>query len=163
MRETTLFHSRGVLVTSERVVAAGRTWELGEIERVAAVRRAPRVFPWLLALLVGWIVGVPGLLAAMSTPGAPVGEAYELVLGVAGVALFGTIVGLLSIGDTYWVVLRTRQREGRILRSRDPQLVSHLASLVESAAAAQRLSGPYEGRGAPSRSGKTRDRRSRSG
>ena len=120
-RETTLFDDQGMLVTSERVVAEGRTWWLGEVEGVDCIRRSPRVLPWLLTLVVGVAVGL----------------LYESAMALAGVAIFGSIAALLMVGDTYWLVLRTGQREGRVLRSRDPQLISRLVALVAKAAAAR--------------------------
>ncbi|HVG64309.1 MAG TPA: DUF6232 family protein [Hyalangium sp.] len=137
-RETTLFDDQGVLVTSERVVAAGRTWLLGEVEGVESLRRSPRVLPWLVTLVVGVIVGLPALLSVMAASGEEGRGVYGMALGLAGVAIFGSIAALLVVGDTYWLVLRMRQRERRVLRSRDSQLISNLVTLVAEAAEAAR-------------------------
>jgi Family of unknown function (DUF6232) len=137
-RETTLFDAQGVLVTSERLVAAGRTWPLGEVEGVDSVRRGPRMLPWVVTLLVGVMVGLPALFSAMAAPGTRGQELYGLAVAAAGAAIFGSIAALLMMGDTYWLVLRTRQSEGRVLRSRDPQLISSLVAVVAQAAAAAR-------------------------
>ncbi|WP_224249578.1 DUF6232 family protein [Hyalangium gracile] len=136
-RETTLFEDQGVLVTSERVVAEGRTWPLREVEGVDSIRRGPRMFPWLMTLMGGLVVGLPMLLSAMASPSARGGELYELALALAGAAIFGSIAALLLMGDTYWLVLRMRQSEGRVLRSRDPQRISHLVAVVARAVAAR--------------------------
>ncbi|HYH98392.1 DUF6232 family protein [Hyalangium sp.] len=135
--ETTIFDDQGVLVTSERVVIAGRTWLLGDVEGVDSIHRSPRVLPWLVTLTVGVVVGLPMLLSAMATPAARDGELYEAALVLASAAIFGSIAALLLMGDTYWLVLRTRQSEGRVLRSRDPQLISNLVAVVAKAAAAR--------------------------
>jgi hypothetical protein len=137
-QETTLFDGPGVLVTSERVVIAGRAWPLGEVEGVEFMRRSPRVLPWLVILAVGVIMGLPALLSAMATPGAQGRGIYDAALALAGLSIFASIAALLMMGDTYWLVLRTRQREGRVLRSRDPQLISNLVTVVAKAAEAAR-------------------------
>jgi hypothetical protein len=137
-RETTLFDGQGVLVTSRRVVAAGRTWPLGDVEGVDSIRRGPRVLPWLVTLMVGVLVGLPALLSAMANPDAQGRGLYEAALALASVAIFGSIAALLMLGDTYWLVVRTRQREGRVLRSRNPQLISRLVAVVAQAAEAAR-------------------------
>jgi hypothetical protein len=136
--ETTLFDVQGVLVTSERVVIEGRTWPLGDVEGVDSIRHSPRVLPWLVTLTVGVVVGLPLLLSAMATPAARGRGLYEAALVLASAAIFGSIAALLLMGDTYWLVLRTRQSEGRVLRSRDPQLISSLVAVVTQAAAAAR-------------------------
>lgn len=136
--ETTLFDDQGVLITSERVVATGRTWPLGEVEGVDSIRRSPRVLPWLVTLIAGVVVGLPTLLAAMADSGAQEKGLYAAALALAGVAIFGSIAALLLMGDTYWLVLRTRQSEGRVLRSRDARLISNLVNVVAKAAAAAR-------------------------
>jgi hypothetical protein len=137
-QETTLFDSQGVLVTSERVVVAGRAWPLEDVEGVDSIRRSPRVLPWLVILAVGVVMGLPALLAVMATPGAQGRGLYDAALALAGLVIFASIAALLVIGDTYWLVLRTRQSEGRVLRSRDPQLISNLVSVVAKAAEAAR-------------------------
>jgi hypothetical protein len=137
-RETTLFDDQGVLVTSERVVVSGRTWPLGDVEGVDSIRRGPCVLPWLLTLSVGVAVGLPALLSVMATPGAQGRGLYDAALALAGLAIFGSIAALLVMGDTYWLVLRTRRSEGRILRSRDSQLISKLVTVVAKAAEAAR-------------------------
>lgn len=137
-QETTLFHEQGVLVTSERVVASGRTWRLGEVEGVDSIRRGPLILPWLVILVLGTVVGLPALSALLASPQAPGRLSYDVVLALAGTAIFASIAALLVVGDSYWLVLRTRQREGHVLRSRDPQLISNLVTVVAQAAAAAR-------------------------
>jgi hypothetical protein len=137
-RETTLFDDQGVLVTSERVVANGRTWPLGDVEGVDSIRRGPRVLPWLVTLVVGAVVGLPSLLSVMAAPSAQGRGYYDAALALAGLAIFGSIAALLMMEDSYWLVLRTRQREGRVLRSRNPQLISELVTVVAKAAEAAR-------------------------
>lgn len=137
-RETLLFDDEGVLVTSERVVIAGRTWPLGDVVEVDSVRRGPHVLPWLVTLIGGAVVGLPVLLSVMATPAAQRQELYNLLLGLAGAAIFGSIAALVMVGDTYWLVLRTRQREGPVLCSRDAQRISHLVTVVEQALEAAR-------------------------
>lgn len=136
--ETTLFDGQGVLVTSERVVASGRSWRLGELEGVDAIRRGPRVLPWLATLVLGAVVGLPALSALQSHPETSGSLSYDVVLALAGTAIFASIAALLVMSDTYWLVLRTRQREGHVLRSRDPQLISTLVAVVAQAAEAAR-------------------------
>lgn len=137
-RETTLFDGQGVLVTSERLVVAGRAWPLGDVEGVESIRRSPRVLPWLVILAVGVVMGLPALLSVMATSGAQGRGLYDAALALMGLVIFASIAMLVVIGDTYWLVLRTRQSEGRVLRSRDPQLISNLVSVVAKAAEAAR-------------------------
>jgi hypothetical protein len=132
-REITLFDDQGVLVTNERVVAAGRTWPLGEVEEVDSIHHSPRFLPWLVILSAGVVVGLPALLSAMATHGAQGRGFYDVALVLAALAIFGSIAALLLMGDTYWLVLRTRQRERRVLRTRDPQLISRLVTVVTKA------------------------------
>lgn len=136
--ETTLFDGHGVLVTSRRVVAHGRTWPLGDVEGVDSIRCGPRVLPWLVVLMVSGAVGLPALFSAMAAPDAQGRGLYEAAVALAGVAIFSSIAALLMIGDTYWLVLRTRRREGRVVRSRNPQLISSLVAVVAKAAEAAR-------------------------
>jgi hypothetical protein len=127
-----------VLVTSERLAVAGRTWLLGEVQQVEVVRRAPRVLPILVTLGGGVVVGLPALLASMAAPGARGEGLFELALVVAALVIFGSITRLFSIADTYWLMVRTPQGERRVFRTRQHQLVSSLASVVSQAAAARR-------------------------
>ncbi|KFE69383.1 DUF6232 family protein [Hyalangium minutum] len=136
--ETLLFNEQGVLVTSERVVASGRTWRVGELVGVGSIRRSPRVLPWLVILVLGAIVGLPVLSSLLVSPHAPGSLSYDVVLALAGTAIFASIAALVVVGDSYWLVLRTRQREGHVLRSRDPQLISKLVTVVGEAAEAAR-------------------------
>lgn len=136
--ETLLFNDQGVLVTSERVVASGRTWRVGELVGVDSIRRSPRVLPWLVILVLGAIVGLPVVSSLLASPHAPGSLSYDVVLALAGTAIFASIAALVVVGDSYWLVLRTRQREGHVLRSRDPQLISKLVTVVAEAAEAAR-------------------------
>lgn len=136
--ETLLFNDQGVLVTSERVVASGRTWRVGELVGVGSIRRSPRILPWLVILVLGAIVGLPVLSSLLVSPHAPGSLSYDVVLALAGTAIFASIAALVVVGDSYWLVLRTRQREGHVLRSRDPQLISKLVTVVAEAAEAAR-------------------------
>jgi hypothetical protein len=136
--ETTLFDGQGVLVTSERVVASGRTWRLGELEGVDSIRRGPRVLPWLVTLVLSSVMALPAFSALQSHSEAPGSLSYDVVLALVGAAIFTSITALVVVGDTYWLVLRTRQREGHVLRSRDPQLISTLVAVVAQAAEAAR-------------------------
>ncbi|WP_224360558.1 DUF6232 family protein [Hyalangium versicolor] len=136
--ETTLFNAQGLLVTSQRVVAQGRTWPLGDVEAVDSIRRGPWVVPWLVTLMLGGGVGLPVLLSAMAAQDTRERGIYGVALVVSATAIYSSIAALVLMGDTYWLVLRTRKREGRVLRSRDPQLISSLVAVVAQAAAAAR-------------------------
>jgi hypothetical protein len=132
--ESTIFQAQGVLVTSQRLVVAGRTWHLGEVERVEAIRRSPRVLPLLLVLGVGVVLGLPALLAAMAAPGPQGRGSYVAALVLAALIIFGSIGVLLSMGDTSWLVLQTRHSERWVFRSRDHEFVSSLAAVVAATA-----------------------------
>jgi hypothetical protein len=88
--------------------------------------------------LAGVVVGLPALLSVMAASGDEASGVYGVALALAGMAIFGSIAAILVVGDTYWLVLRTRQSERRVLRSRDSQLISNLVALVAKAAEAAR-------------------------
>lgn len=136
--EITIFQAPGMLVTSQRLAVAGRTWPLGDVERVEAIRRSPRVMPLLMLLGLGVVLGLPALLAAMAASGSQGRGFYEVALVMAVLAIFGSIGSLLSAGDTSCLVLRTRHRERRVFRSRDHEFVSSLAAVVAGAVTAAR-------------------------
>ncbi len=136
-REETLFTGDGVLVTSERVVAHGRTWRLGEVVQVEAAHEAPRIGPCLAVLGLGAPVGLPTLLWAMAAA-EPGGRGhYGVGLVAVGVALFGAIMRLVLAEDRYWLVLRTGRRERRVFQSRDHELITQLAGVVLEATRAR--------------------------
>ncbi len=136
--EMTLFVSGGVLVTSRKLVTGGKTWLISEIEGVSTLHRAPRVMPLLAALVLGALVGLPLLHSRMVSSSVLEQELYGVALAVAALAIFGSIAGLLLAEDSYWLVLRTRQRERRVFRSRDYQLVANLVEAIEAAVEASR-------------------------
>ena len=137
-REQTLFQGGGVLVTSQRLVTEERTWLLGEVEGVVTHHRAPRVLPLLIILVLGVVLGLPMLHSAMASSLAPGRELQGAALVAVALAIFGSIAGLVLVEDTYWLVLRTRQRERRVFRSRDHQFVASLAEAVAAAVEAAR-------------------------
>lgn len=136
--EMTLFLAGGVLVTSRKLVTGERTWLISEIEGVNTLHRAPRVLPLLAALFLGALVGLPLLLSGMATSSMPGQELYGVALAVAALIIFGSIAGLLLAEDSYWIVLRTRQRECRVFRSQDHQLVANLVEAINTAVEASR-------------------------
>jgi hypothetical protein len=136
-RETTLFQAGGVLVTSQKLVMDGRTWLLGEVEAVNTLHRAPRVLPLLVTLAMGVLLGLPMLHSSMAAPSSLGKGLHGVALAAVALAIFGSIAGLLLLEDTYWLVLRTQQRERRVFRSRDHQLVASLATAVAAAVAAR--------------------------
>ena len=131
-KERTLFQAGSMLVTSQRLVMEGRTWWLRDVEGVLTRRRPPRVVPLLIILGLG-VLGLPVLHV--------LGHAsHEVSLAAVGVAIFGSIAGLLLAEDTYWLVLRTRKRERRVFRSGDQQLVTRLEAAITAAMEAERRS-----------------------
>lgn len=136
--EMMLFQAGGVLVTSRKLVTGRRTWLISELEGVRMLRRAPRVLPQLAALVLGAMVGLPLLHSERVSPSVLGQELYGVALAVAALAIFGSIAGLLMAEDSYWLVLRTRQRERRVFRSRDHQLVANLAEAIAAAVEAAR-------------------------
>ncbi|MDC0708195.1 DUF6232 family protein [Stigmatella sp. ncwal1] len=137
--ENTLFQADGVLVTTQRLVAGGRAWPLGEVLRVEAIHRAPRVIPLLVLLGVSMVLGLPAIMTAMVASDAPGQGVYGAALGCLGVVAFGSIAGLLLAQDQYWLVLRTRRSELRVFQSQDHQHISRLAQGVTEALQAARL------------------------
>lgn len=132
--EVSLFQDGGVLVTSERVVAGGRSQALEDVERVEAVRRSPRLEPVLFALVLGAVVALPAhpLLVAVEAALA------EAALVLAGSVIFGSIARLLMAEDSYHVVLHTRHGAWRLLSSQEPAHTTRLAGVIHEAATTAR-------------------------
>jgi hypothetical protein len=135
--ENTLFQADGVLVTTERLVAGGRAWPLGEVLRVEAIHQSPRVMPLLILLGLSTVLGLPAITALVARDALGPGV-YEAALGCLTVVAFGSIAGLLLAQDQYWLVLWTRGRARRVLLSRDPEYISQLAQEVTEALRAAR-------------------------
>lgn len=136
--ENTLFQADGVLVTTERLVAGGRAWPLGEVLRVEAIHQTPRVVPLLILLGASMVLGLPAIMTAMVARDALGQGLYEAALGCMAVVAFGSIAGLLLAQDQYWLVLWTRGSARRVLLSRDPEHISRLAQGVTEALRAAR-------------------------
>jgi hypothetical protein len=94
--------------------------------------------PLLMLLGVGVVLGIPALLAAMAAPGPEGRGVYEAALVMAALVIFGSIGSLLSMGDTSWLVLRSRHKERWVFHSRDHEFVSSLAAVVAEAVTAAR-------------------------
>jgi hypothetical protein len=129
-KERTLFQARGVLVTNQRLVMEGRTWWLRDVEGVLTRHRPPRIVPLLISLMLG-VLGLPVLHWWGQT-------FHQASLAAVGLAIFGSIAGLLLAEDTYWLVLRTRKRERRVFRSGDQQLITRLEAAITAAMEAER-------------------------
>ncbi len=132
--EVPLFQDSGVLVTSERVVAEGRSQALADVVRVEAVRRSPRVKPVLFALVLGAAVALPAhpFLVAVEAALA------EAALVLTGSVIFGAIARLLLAEDSYHVVLHTRHGAWRVLSSQEPTHTTRLAGVIHEAATTAR-------------------------
>ncbi|MFP2927572.1 DUF6232 family protein [Pyxidicoccus sp. 3LG] len=135
--EATLFQEGGVLVTTERVVARGRTQSLADVQRVEAVRRSPRMKPVLVTLALGVTVGLPAF-SALSVSGTGPKGLYEGALVLASLVIFGAIARLVLAEDSYQVVLHTRDGAWRMLSGREPRHITHVAELLHEAAATAR-------------------------
>ncbi|MCP3137683.1 DUF6232 family protein [Pyxidicoccus xibeiensis] len=135
--EVQLLQEGGVLVTSERVVARGRTQALAEVLSVETVRRSPRMKPVLLALVLGVTVGLPAL-SALSVSGTGPRGLYEGALVLAALTVFGSIARLVLAEDSYQLVLNTRGGAWRVLSRREPQHLTRVAELLQEAVATAR-------------------------
>ncbi len=135
--ETPLFQDGGVLVTTERVVARGKTFLLADVQRVEAVRRAPRMVPVLATLGLCMSVGLPAL-SALSVSSATAKGVYEAALIAVVMVIFGCIARLILAVDSYRLVLHTRAGACRVLTSKDAQATVQLAGLIQDAITSRR-------------------------
>ncbi|MFP2907637.1 DUF6232 family protein [Pyxidicoccus sp. 3LFB2] len=129
-----LFQEHGVLVTSERVVARGRSLSLSDVLSVESVRHSPRLKPVLVALALAVSVGLPAL-SALSVAATERRGVYEAALVVLALVVFGSIARLVLAEDSYQVVLRTRAGAWRVLSSSEPRTSARLVDLLQGAVA----------------------------
>jgi hypothetical protein len=131
--EVTLCQEGGVLVTSERVVADGRSQPLAEVVRVESVRRSPRLKPVLVTLALFAAVVLPAQAVLLA------GTAYsEGGLVLAGLVIFGCIARLVLAEETHQVVLHTRHGAWRVLSARESAHTTRLAGVIHEAASTAR-------------------------
>ncbi|ATB48551.1 DUF6232 family protein [Corallococcus macrosporus] len=135
--EVPLFQDAGLRVTTERVVARGRTLLLADVQRVESVRRSPRMVPVLATLGVCMSVGLPALSALSVSSGTSKGV-YEAALIALVMVIFGCIARLVLAEDSYRLVLHTRAGAWRVRASKDPKSIGLLAGLIQDAVAARR-------------------------
>lgn len=135
--EAPLFQAQGVLLTSECVVARGKTLPLADVQRVESIRRSPSLRPVLATLALSMSVGLP-LLSALSVAASGRRGLYEAALVALSLVFFGSIARLLLAEDSYQVVLHTRDGAWRVHASSEARTGSRLATLIEQAVAAAR-------------------------
>ncbi|MBZ4421625.1 DUF6232 family protein [Myxococcus sp. RHSTA-1-4] len=135
--EAPLFQGHGVLVTSERLVARGRSLLLADVVRVESVRRSPRMAPVLALLAVAVSVGLPALSALSVSPAAARGR-YEAALVATVLVIFASIARLVLAEDVYQVMVHTGAGAWPVLSSREPRDSTKLAGLLDEAAARAR-------------------------
>ncbi|WP_426752658.1 DUF6232 family protein [Myxococcus sp. Y35] len=134
--EAPLFQDGGVLVTTERVVARGKTHLLADVQRVESVRRSPRMVPVLATLGLCMSVGLPAL-SALSVSSTTARGFYEAALIAVVLVIFGCIARLVLAEDSYRLVLHTRAGAWRVHTSRDAQAALRLSGLIQEAVAAR--------------------------
>lgn len=134
--EVSLFQDAGLRVTTERIVARGRTLPLADVQRVETVRRTPRMIPVLATLGLCMSVGLPALsaLSVSSTTGQGV---YEAALIAVVMIIFGCIARLVLAEESYRLVLHTRTGSWRVRASKDPKSLMLLAGIIQDAVAAR--------------------------
>ena len=127
--EAPLFEEGGVRVTSERLVARGRSLPLADIQRVESVRRSPRMLPVLVTLAVAMSVGLPAL-SALPMVGTAAGGIREAALVAVALVIFGCIARLVLAEDSYQVVVHTAAGPWRVLSHREPGAGAKLVTLL---------------------------------
>ncbi|QSQ25436.1 hypothetical protein JY651_11120 [Pyxidicoccus parkwayensis] len=130
--EVPLFQAHGVLVTSECVVARGKTLPLADVQRVESVRRSPSLRPVLATLALSMSVGLP-MLSALSVAVSARKGVFEAGLVLLAVVFFGSMARLLLAEDSYQVVLHTREGAWRVLSSSEVRTSTRLVALLEKA------------------------------
>lgn len=138
--EAPLFQEHGILVTSERVVAKGRSQPLADVLGVESVRHSPRLGPVVATLALAVSVGLPALSALSVAATAPRGV-YEAALGVLAMVVFGSIARIVLAEDAYQVVLRTQEGAWRVLSCAESRTSARLAELLRAAVATARRGG----------------------
>ncbi|QDE98094.1 MULTISPECIES: DUF6232 family protein [Myxococcus] len=134
--EVPLFQDAGLRVTTERVVARGRTLLLADVQRVETVRRTPRMVPVLATLGLCMSVGLPAL-SALSVSSSTAKGGYEAALIAVVMVIFGCIARLVLAEESYRLVLHTRAGSWRVRASKDPKSLMLLAGLIQDAVAAR--------------------------
>jgi hypothetical protein len=130
--EVPLFQAHGVLVTSDCVVARGRTQPLVDVLRVESIRRSPSLRPVLATLALSMSVGFP-LLSALSVAASAQSGLYEAGLVLLSLVFFGSIARLLLAEDSYQVVVHTRDGAWRVLSSQEARTSTRLTALLQEA------------------------------
>ncbi|NBD11955.1 MULTISPECIES: DUF6232 family protein [Corallococcus] len=130
--EPVLFQEGQVRVTRERLVVGGRTWALRDVLQVETVRRTPKVWPYLLVVGLGAVVGLP-LLSWLSVSVTAMRGAYEAGLVFTALGFFASMAALLLVEDMHYLVLGLPGGARRVFGSRDAQLIARLAGTVRAA------------------------------
>jgi hypothetical protein len=130
--EPVLFQAGQVRVTRDRLMVGTQTWALRDVLQVETARRSPRVWPYLLAVGLAGVVGLP-LLSWLSVSVTALRGAYEAGLGLTALGLFASMAALLVVEDTHYLVLGLPGGSRRVFGSHDAQLIARLAGTVRAA------------------------------
>lgn len=130
--EPCLFQAGQVRVTGERLVVGARSWALRDVLQVETARRTPKVWPYLLAVGLGAVVGLP-LLSWLSVSMTALKGAYEAGLVFTALGFFASMAALLVVEDTHYLVLGLPGGSRRVFGSHDAQLIARLAGTVRAA------------------------------
>ncbi|RJS24963.1 hypothetical protein DRW03_07470 [Corallococcus sp. H22C18031201] len=132
--EVPLFQALELRVTSERLVVQGRAWMLGEVCRVEAVRRSPRMWPLLVAMSFCGTVALP-LVVMLGRWEWVAASTLDAARVLVALTFFSSLARLLLAEDTYSLVLTLPGGARSVFSSRDSQLVTRLAAAVDEALA----------------------------
>ncbi|MBJ6762540.1 hypothetical protein JGU66_17350 [Myxococcaceae bacterium JPH2] len=130
--EVALFQALDLRVTSERLVVQGRAWMLGDVFQVETVRRSPRMWPLLVAMLFCGAVALP-LVVVLGRWELVTAGALEAARVLVALTFFSSLARLLLAEDTYSLVLTLPGGAKSVFSSRDSQLVARLAAAVNEA------------------------------
>ncbi|GMU06168.1 DUF6232 family protein [Corallococcus caeni] len=130
--EPSLFQAGQVRVTRDRLVVGGQAWALRDVLQVETARRTPKVWPYLLAVGLGAVLGLP-LLSWLSVSVTAFRGAYEAGLVFTALGFFASMAALLVVEDTHYLVLGLPGGARRVFGSHDAQLIARLAGTVRAA------------------------------
>jgi hypothetical protein len=130
--DASLFQAGQVRVTGERLVVGGQSWALRDVLQVETARHTPKVWPYLLAVGLAGVLGLP-LLSWLSVTVSALKGAYEAGLIVTALGLFASMAALLVVEDTHYLVLGLPGGSRRVFGSHDAQLIARLAGTVRAA------------------------------
>lgn len=120
-----LFHARGLTLTRDALAVGHERFPLREVAAVATQHTAPRALPSLVGAGLAAVLAVVLLVARL--------PAGALGLGLCMAAFLACVAHLLTLHDSYWLVVKTPRGEKRVWCSEEPEPVGKLLATLRDA------------------------------